>query len=222
MIFSWRVSAHMRVSFGSKLLFSAALLGSCTLFNSCSPTPKAAEATSTEAAKPAVVAPISGKTAYWEMYTSARNWSKDIIPLEVQSQSIPGISNEGGKAAMWTATFASPSKSEVRVFTYAIAAKKPDIYKGVAIGRGLPWNGPSRDMLPFQMGEVAVDSEAAYTAAEADAAAWLKQHPGEEVSLTLRNMAKYNVPTWVVLFGDNKKGYRALVNGISGSTITNK
>ena len=25
-----------------------------------------------------MVAPISGKTAYWEMYTSARNWSKDI------------------------------------------------------------------------------------------------------------------------------------------------
>ena len=90
----------------------------------------------------APLAPVSGKTAYWEMYTSARNWSKDAQPLEVQSKEIPGIENADGKAAMWTAMFASPAKSEARVFTYAIAAKKPDIYKGVTIGRALPWNGP--------------------------------------------------------------------------------
>lgn len=202
---------------------SAALLASCTLLlNSCSPAPKTAEATSTEAAAPAVVAPVSGKTAYWEMYAAARNWSKDAMPLEVQSKEIPGVENDGGKAAMWTAMFASASKSEARVFTYAIESKKPDIYKGVIIGRPLTWNGPSRDMLPFQMSQVSVDSEGAYAAAEKDAGAWLKEHPGEHPSFTLRSIAKYNVPTWAVLFGDNKKGYRSLVNGIDGTSITQK
>jgi hypothetical protein len=201
---------------------SAALLATCTLLSSCSPPPKASEATSTEAAAPAVVAPVTGKTAYWEMYTSARNWAKDIMPLEVQSKSIPGVANGDGKAAMWTATFASPSLSQSRTFTYAIEAKKPDIYKGVIIGEGIPWTGPSRSMLPFQMAEVTVDTDTAYNTAVKDAAAWLKAHPGETATFTLRDVAKYNVPTWAVLFGDEKKGYRSLVNAIDGSSISLK
>jgi len=203
--------------------FGAAILASCALLGSCSEAPKTAAASS-DAPKEAapVLAPVSGKTAYWEMYAAARKWSTDAETLEVQSKSIPGIANESGKAGMWTATFASPSKSEERVFTYAIETKKPDIYKGVTIGEGEPWNGPSRNMLPFQMSEVAVDSDGAYKAAETDAAAWLKQHPGETPSFTLRSVAKYNVPTWAVLFGDEKKGYRSLVNGIDGTSITQR
>ncbi|HEX4227779.1 MAG TPA: hypothetical protein VHZ07_03855 [Bryobacteraceae bacterium] len=200
----------------------AALLATGTLLTSCSPAPKASEATSTEAVAPAVVAPVTGKTAYWEMYASARNWAKDVMPLEVQSKSIPGVANEGGKAAMWTATFASPSQSQSRTFTYAIEAKRPDIYKGVVIGEGEPWSGPSRFMLPFQMSEVTVDTDTAYATAVKDAAAWLKEHPNDSATFTLRDVAKYNVPTWAVLFGDEKKGYRALVNAIDGSSISLK
>jgi hypothetical protein len=212
----------MRVMSRNQIWSSAALLATCTLLSSCSPAPKTSEATSTEAAAPAVVAPVTGKTAYWEMYASARNWAKDVMPLEVQSKSIPGIKNEGGKAAMWTATFASASQSQSRVFTYAIEKKAPDIYKGVVIGEGEPWSGPSRFMLPFQMSEVTVDSDAAYATATKDAAAWLKEHPDEPATFTLRDVAKYNVPTWAVLFGDEKKGYRALVNAIDGSSISLK
>ena len=176
----------MKVIFGSKHWLSLALLGSCALLNSCSSSPKTAAASSTEAPKEAVaapLAPVSGKTAYWEMYTSARNWSKDAQPLEVQSKAIPGIENADGKAAMWTAMFASPVKSEARVFTYAIAAKKPDIYKGVTIGRACPGMAQARDRLPFQMREVAVDSDAAYKVAATEAGKWLKDHPGEDASL---------------------------------------
>lgn len=213
----------MRVMFGTKNCLSAVLLASCGLWSSCSTEPKTADAAAkVDTPAPAPVEPISGKTAYWEMYASARKWSTDAVPLEVTSKEIPGITNGGGKAAMWTAMFASPSKSEARVFSYAIAAKKPDIYKGVSIGRALPWNGPSRNMLPFQMSQVNVDSDAAYKAGEGRAAAWLKQHPDDQASLTLRSVAEYSVPVWGILWGDNKKGYRALVNGIDGSPITNK
>lgn len=204
--------------------FGAAVLASCALLSSCSDAPKTAEASAdtAKAAAPAVLTPVSGKTAYWEMYAAARKWSTDAETLEVQSKSIPGVANDAGKAAMWTATFGSPSKSEERVFTYAIETKKPDVYKGVTIGEGVPWNGPSRNMLPFQMSEVATDSDAAYKTAESEAAAYLKEHPGETASLTLRSVAKYNVPTWAILFGDEKKGYRSIVNGIDGTSITKK
>ena len=79
---------------------------------------------------------------------------------------------------MWTAIFASPRKSEARVFTYAIAAKKPDIYKGVTIGRAiaLEWPKPGHASVPDAR-ECPVDSEAAYKVAATEAGKWLKEHP---------------------------------------------
>ena len=67
-----------------------------------------------------------------------------------------------------------------------------------------------------------MDSDGAYKVAATEAGKWLKEHPGEDVSLTLRSVAKYTVPTWAVLWGDSKKGYRSLVSGIDGSPITGK
>ena len=56
------------------------------------------------------------------MYTSARNWAPDLVTLRVTEKEMPGFKNEAGKAAMWEATFASPSQREYRVYYYAIAA----------------------------------------------------------------------------------------------------
>lgn len=188
----------------------------------CSEAPKPATETKTdtetnEAAGPS--APVSGKTAYWEMYKSARNWAKDLEPLNLVSKEVPGITNAEGKAGMWTATFASPSLGQARVFTYSVAAHKPDIYKGVTIGGPLPWSGPSRNALPFQMSEVTVDSDGAYKTAVADAGAWLKKNPDKELSLTLQNTARFNLPYWYIMWGTQKLGYGVVVNGVNGSVI---
>jgi hypothetical protein len=201
-------------------LASALLLSGCSEISKTPETQGKADAATREAAVPPV--PVSGKTAYWEMYKSARNWAKDLIPLSLESKEVPGIQNQDGKAAMWTATVASPGLKEARVFTYSIVAHPPDIYKGVTVGGALPWNGPSSQAMPFQMSQVAVDSDVAYQAALADAGAWLKKHPGKQASLNLHDSARFQVPTWYVLWGDPKLGYRSLVNGMNGAAITNK
>jgi len=100
------------------------------------------------------------------MYTSARTWTTDFVILKVESKEVPGFKNENGKAAMWQATFASPSRQEYRTYTYAIAAVPPDIYKGVVVGGPEPWNGTyTRSAMPIQISEFSVDSDAAYQAA---------------------------------------------------------
>ena len=130
----------------------------------------------------AVAGPVTGKTAYWEMYTKARSdFAKDIMPISLEAKEIPGIANGDGTAAMWTAEFVSDSLKERRTFTYAVAAHPPDIYKGVTIGKPLPWTG-SRDIMPFGMGQVQADSDAAFKAATEDAAKFLKEHPEKEES----------------------------------------
>jgi hypothetical protein len=163
--------------------------------------------------------PVSGKTAFWEMYKSARSWAPDLVPLALESKSIPNVKNEGGKAAMWSATFGSPSRREAKVFSYSVSASPPDIYKGVMVGNSLTWSGPTPAALPFTTTDFAVDSDAAYTTASTKAADWAKNHPGTNVSFTLGNAERFKGPVWYVLWGEKKAGYSVLVDAKSGAVI---
>jgi hypothetical protein len=200
-------------------------LAACGLvfLTACSSDMKTAtsDAKATAEAPAAAAGPVSGKTAYWEMYTEARKWATDLMPLSLEAKEIPGIANEDGKAAMWNATFVSASQKEMRVFTYAIVAHPPDIYKGVTIGKPLPWNG-ARDVMPFSMSQVQIDSDAAIKSAGVEAAAWLKQHPEKNPTINLKELARYQLPTWIVMWGNDKVGYRSFVSGVDGKPITGK
>jgi hypothetical protein len=204
----------------SNLLMSSVLL--VTLLLSACGTPKPtgdAKSESIAAATTAGSVPISGKTAFWAMYKSAHSWAPDLAPLALESKSIPGVKNQAGKAGMWTATFGSRSQRQARVFTYSVIASPPDVYKGVTVGNPLTWNGPTPTALSFTTSDFAVDSEAAYTAASAQAAVWIKSHPDKEASLTLGNAARFKEPVWYVLWGDKKSGYSVLVDAKTGSVI---
>lgn len=189
-------------------------LASCS---DASPSASVTTPSSTEASIPS--SPVSGKTAFWEMYKSAHSWAPDLVPLTLESKSVPGIKNEAGKAAMWSATFGSPSRHEARVFSYSTTQKAPDIYKGVTVGHSLPWNGPTRDVMPFDTSDITVDSDAAYKAALAEASGWVNKHPGKEFSCTLGNASRFRAPVWYVLWGDKKEGYAAFVDAKSGTLV---
>ena len=206
--------------------FPAILAGvSLVVLSACSPSPKVTTEAETKPAEPAAPpVPIPAKTAFWEMYKSARNWTTDFVILKVASKEVPGYKNEAGKAAMWEVTFASPTKQEYRTYTYAIAAAPPDIYKGVVVGSPTPWSGTySRDAMPIQISEFSIDSDAAYQAAAEDAAAWLKKNPDKKLSpIELSNPARFQVPTWFFMWGDKKSGYAGFVNATTGKVVKHK
>jgi hypothetical protein len=201
--------------------FKAAAALACVLFlTSCSQTPKASPKGEAEAAKPAVPgSPVSGKTAFWEMYKSAHAWATDLVPLTLESETVAGVKNESGKAAMWTATFGSLRKHEARTYTYAVVAQAPDIAKGVSVGRGLQWSGPTQSTLPFDTSDFSVDSDGAYQTALAQAAEWVKRHPGKEPSLAMGNASRFDGPVWLVHWGDQKSGYAVYVSAKSGAVV---
>jgi hypothetical protein len=199
----------------------AAVLLVTLAFTSCEAPKPAGEAKPDSVSKAAQAPsqPVSGKTAFWEMYKSAHSWAADLVPLALESKTVPGIKNEAGKAAVWTATFGSPRRQEARVFTYSITAKPPEIYKGVTVGSPLPWTGPTPAALAFMTSDFAVDSDAAYTTALAQAAVWAKRHPDKEVSFTLGNASRFPAPVWYVLWGDKKSGYSVFVNAKTGAVV---
>lgn len=195
------------------------------LFAGCSqsPTPSASnesQAVTKPAGPPQLV---TAKTAFWPMYTSARSWATDIVPLRITAEEVPGFKNEAGKAAMWEATFGSPSLHQFRVYSYAIAGVPPSILKGVSADLAQPWGGVTRDAMVVDLTLFNIDSDAAYKAAAADADAWLKKNPNKEITaFELGDTFKFQGPVWYLMWGDKTSGYVAYVDATTGAVRKNK
>lgn len=184
--------------------------------------PAASNETTTKATEPATpTGPVTGKTAYWPMYTAAYKWAPDLVLLRLSAKE--GVKIQGGKSNVWEATFGSPGKHEYRVFTYAVDAQPPDTRQGVTIGNSKPWGGVTRDVMAIQSSDIAVDSDAAYTAALADADAWIKKNPDKPLSnFQLGNGYSYPAPVWYIMWGEKKAGYASIVNATTGKVLKAK
>ena len=201
-------------------LGSALVVAVLTLTGCSGPTAPAtkAEPEKTEAAAPPV--PVTAKTAYWEMYKPAHAWAADLLPLTIEAKTISGIKNEGGKSAMWEAAFGSPSRKQYTKFTYSVAARPPDIRKGVTAEPALPWAGARQDALPFSSADWTIDSDDAYKTALAKAEAWIEKHPGKELTTESMGAAsRFPGPVWYFLWGDKKDGFFQLVSASTGKAL---
>jgi hypothetical protein len=208
-----------------KNLFRAALVVSVFGLVACSSEPaKTTEAkTDTEAAKkPAGPAePVTGKTAFYEMYTPARKWAADIVPISLKSGEVAGVKNAEGKAGTWTAVFGSPSQRSARTYIYSVADELPTITKGVKAEGTEAWTGPTRAVMTFETTDFTVDSDAAYKTAAAKAGDWLKdaKNAAKPVSMSLGAAQRFPAPVWYILMGSSTDGFATLVNASTGNII---
>lgn len=166
-----------------------------------------------EAPKPAE--PISGSSAFYEMYKPARQWAPDIQALSLVSGEIPEMKNADGKAAVWTATFVSPSQRAARTFTYSVASSGT-IQKGVSATPDQAWTGATKNSKPFQISDFKVDSDEAYKTAFEKAQEWVTKNPNKKLSMMLASADRFPTPAWSFMWGDSKAGYRVFVNALTG------
>lgn len=204
------------------LLKTVAVAGAALMLAACSSAPQPAATTeapaTTAPAKPA--GPVSGKTAFYEMYKPARTWATDIQALSLKSGELAGFKNEDGKAALWTAVFASPSQRQARQFTYAVATAGT-VEKGVTADVPEAWSGATKAVMPFQNSDFAIDSDAAYKTAADKGAEWLKTNADKKCIMELGNAARFSAPVWVAMWGDAKSGgYAQYVNATTGDLVT--
>ena len=206
------------------VLVTAIAVGAALVMTACSEAPKTETKAEPEAKQeaPAPVEPVLGKAAFYEMYKPARAWATDLLVLSLASGEVEGFKIQGGKAAMWTAVFVSPSKQAARTFTYAIVDQLPKIHKGVFEGGMESWTGSTSQSEPFHMTDVAYNSDAAEQTAAEKAAAFLKKNPNKPLSFFLGKAARFPAPVWYVLWGDKKLGYSAFVNATTGKVMTGK
>lgn len=206
------------------MLALAGVAALSALLTGCSRSKAPAAATQEAPAQESLSAPagpVAAKDAFYPMYKAARAWAPDVEVLRLTEKTLAGYKNEGGKAAMWEAVFASPSKGTYRTFTYSIAdVPSAMIYKGVNGGLELPWGGATRDSMPVDLSQFNTDSDAAYQAAAIDAGEWLKKNPTKELAvLEMGDTYKFPVPVWYIMWGSKTDGYAAWVDASSGKVL---
>jgi hypothetical protein len=212
----------MKQSLYAVFVFAAIGLTGCSSGPAMTTESKTAAETAKKEVPSGPPQPVAAKAAFWDMYTPAHAWAADLQPVGLKAGEVAGVKNADGKAGVWTAVFGSPSKHEVRTYTYAVAEELPDIVKGVKAGLPEAWAGPTNAVMNFQTGDFTVDSDAAYKAAAAKAADWLKQKDNAEkpVAISLGAAAKYPAPIWAIMFGSKTAGYLALVNASTGEIVS--
>lgn len=184
----------------------------------CSSTPTEEAKAEKAVEKAAAELPVTGKTAFWEMYKLGYAWAPDMQVLYLKSGKLDGVDAKvnPGEATEWTLMVASPSKKEAHEFSYR-AITQGTKRRGVISGATQPWGGPTAKGQPFTTGEMKLDSNEAFAKASEKAAEWAKENPGKEVSYYLGKESKYPAPVWAVLMGGEKNGFLVIVNALDGS-----
>jgi hypothetical protein len=210
----------LRIAFRTAFLCSTLLL-----LVSCSSEKKAEpEMASQPAAKPAVKEAQydTGRTAFQRMYLSARLWAADAKPFRLQSQFTLDAPTAEGKAGLWRASFASPSKRMMKLFVWSglVGADAPE--QGISFSAEDSWSANNSSTQPFDLAFLKVDSDKAYEVAEKNGGEKLtKKNPKQPVIFLLSWDATKNQLVWHILYGENSSEakLRIAVDATSGAFL---
>jgi hypothetical protein len=192
---------------------------------SCSSEKKAGtESAAQPAAKPAVKEAQydTGRTAFQRMYPSARGWAADARPFRVQSQFTAEAPTAEGKAGLWRASFASPSKRMMKLFLWSGLVGPDAPEPGISFSAEDSWSPSNSSTLPFDIAFLKVDSDKAYDVAQKNGGDKLtKKDPKQPIIFVLSWDAESNQLIWHVLYGENptQTKLRIAVDATSGAFL---
>ena len=195
------------------------------LLVSCSPEKKAeSQPASQPAAKPAAKEAQfeTGRTAFQKMFLAARLWAPDVRPFRLQSQFTADAPTAEGKAGLWRASFASPSKRMMKLFAWSGLVGPDAPEQGISFSAEDSWSPSNSSTVPFDIAFLKVDSDKAYEVAQKNGGDKLtKRDPKQPVIFQLAWDASKNQLVWHVLYGENptETKLRIAVDATSGNFI---
>jgi hypothetical protein len=148
------------------LLSAAALLAGCSSNQPSSNTTSAPEPKKE-------TQQLTGREAFQKLYITARGWSSDAQPFILESSAIKDANGQGGKAAIWRAAFASPSRRMQERFQWSGATGPDAPEPGVSHGTEDGYSPTNSSTQVFDMARVQIDSDTAFKVAQ--------QHGGEKL-----------------------------------------
>lgn len=146
---------------------------------------------------------VSGQTALFEMYKTARSWNRDATVLRLENLDIPEAKAEPGRYGAWKATFVSFEKKRKREFTYSVAESSAGVHQGVFPGEETTYMANVQNRI-FNIADVRIDTMEALEVAkqQKDIAELASKNPDLPVQFGLEwNMQLSPVVAWRVYWG---------------------
>ena len=194
-----------------RILFSSIPL---LMLMACSEGPKQAEIKK-EPPKPPE--PVSGRVAFYKMFSPARTWAADLQPMRLRSIDIPDVKSHDGKYGAWEAVFVSPAKGLSRSWTYSVVEAGGNLHIGVFNGPEETYR-PNNQVKPFLVAALKSDSDDAYKAAVAKSKEYMEKNPTMPVSIQLELTPRFPDLAWRVIWGESvgTSNYSIFVDATTG------
>lgn len=172
----------------------------------CSSDQKTSSTSASSNAKPAAEAPeyITGRAAFQKLFISARSFAPDIKPFRLQSNFVADAPTAEGKAGIWRAYFASPSKGEAKSYTWSGVSGENMPDRGVSHGTEDTWNPSNSSAQVWELPYLKIDTDKAYEVAEKHGGDKLtKKDPKQPVYFMLDWNKQDAKLLWHVIYGTN-------------------
>ena len=193
----------------------AAGMAGCNSGPAPKPNPEAAPA------KSPATQTVTGREAFQQLYATARLWAGDARPYREQSGTLKDANGQGGKAPIWFAGFASPSRRGLKNFTWS-GTHDPDAPSyGVSSNVEDTYNPSNTSTLIFDIAFLKVDSDKAFDEAQKHGGdKLLKKNPKTPVTYVLDWQPQANSLYWHVLYGDSQNPeLRVAVDATKGTFV---
>jgi hypothetical protein len=139
------------------------------------------------------------------MYLSAHNWAPDATPFRLQSRYTAGAPVAEGKAAVWRASFASPSRNMMKMFVWSGLVGPDAPEQGVSFSAEDSWSPSNSSARVFNIAFLKTDSDKAYQVAEKNGGQKLtSKNPQQPVFFILDWDGSKNQLVWHVVYGDSE------------------
>lgn len=178
------------------------------LLAACSSSTKTGSSPESQPAAKAASKPAgyeTGRVAFQKMYLSARGWAADAQPFRLQSQFSADVPTSEGKAGLWRASFASPSKRMMKLFLWSGLVGPDAPEPGVTFSAEDSWNPNNSSTHVFDLGFLKVDSDKAYETAQKHGGDKLTaKDPTQPVFFVLDWDTQKNELVWHIIYGNSQ------------------
>jgi len=161
----------------------------------------------------------TAREAFQKMYSAARTWAPDARPYRLESSTFKDFNGAEGKAVIWRAGFASPSRRSLKMFLWSGVKSEDAPAPGISSGTEDTYSASNSSTQIFDAAFLKVDSDKAYEVAEKHGGEKLtKANAKEPVVYLLDWNPKENILTWHVIYGSQSDPkLRVAVNGSTGA-----
>ncbi len=157
-----------------------------------------------ETPQPKAPEAITGSSAFYKCYVSARLWAQDAQPYNAESAASANFKGQDGKAGEWRVGFASPSQHAIKSYTWA----NGDISHGVDDTYS-PSNSSTQI---FNVQFLKTDTDKAFAVAQQHGGdKLLQKEPDTPVLYLLDWNRQENTLLWHVIYGTDRESAKLRV-----------